>query len=142
MDIKITAENFKRITDVLVFKPNDTSVKAMRLQEELERQGELSSYYNDCYARLGKYKLRMERQVKQVRAQTELDFRTNRKKVEGIERMTDATVKACVETDPEVCAAEDLLVEITWWYNQASNYSLAMSQRLDIMRMLQREKDR
>jgi len=138
----LTADAFQKIVGVLQFNQSDTGVKSAQLFEELERQGTLSSHYKDLYARLGRYKLKVERQVKYVRGKVELEYRRGKKSVDGIAKMTDAMVKACVEVDQEVCESEDLLIEATWWYNQAANYSLAMDQRMDIMRMLQKEKDR
>lgn len=138
----LTAENFQKIVEALQFKQSDTAVKAAELFAELERQGMLAAHYKDLYARLGRYKLKVERQVKFLRGKVELEYRKGGKTVAGISKMTDATVKACVEIDEEVCESEDLLIEVTWWYNQAANYSLAMDQRMDIMRMLQKEKER
>jgi hypothetical protein len=138
----MTADTFHRIVEVLQFNQQDTAVKAAQLFDELERQGILSSHYKDLYARLGRCKLKVERQVKYVRGKVELEYRRKIKTIDGIAKMTDATVKACVEVDEEVCESEDLLIEVTWWYNQAANYAMAMDQRMDIMRMLQKEKDR
>ena len=138
----LTKEVFDKIVSALEFRKSDTSVKAANLFNELERQGELAAYYRDCYARLGRYKMRVERQVKAIRAKAELECRVGQRAIRGITKMTDATVKACVEADEEVAESEDLLVEVTWWYNQAANYALAMEQRIDIIRMLQKEKDR
>jgi len=139
---EITKAQFDTIITTLAFDRNDTTVRAVSLQDELERQGMLSARYSDLYARLGKYKLKMERQVKATRANIELEYREGARTKSNIVKMTDATIKACVESDLIVNAAEDLLIEITWWYNRAANYALAMNQRIDIMRMLQKEKSR
>lgn len=138
----MTKEQLKQITDALTFDPKDTSITAGDLSGELERHGLLSAQYNDWYARLGKAKLQTELNIKRLKAETELAYRSGVRvpSVEG--KLTEATIKALVDADKVIIEQEDLLVEIIYWYNKAANYSVAMTQRLDIIRMLQKERER
>lgn len=138
----ITAEKFKLITSGLNFNTDDAVVNGANLEEELTRHGAIAAYYYDLYSRLGKYKLKVDRQVKEVRMQVELDYRTGKRAAEGMPKITESAVKALVETDKDVRAEEDLLIEVISWYNRAANFATAMTQRIDLMRMLQKEKER
>lgn len=138
----ITLDKFKMITSALEFNRDDASVRASLLSDELERHGALAAYYYDLYSRLGKYKLKAERQVKEMRAKVELEYRTGQRTNSNIAKMTEGTIKSLVETDTDVVAEEDLLIEVVSWYNRAANFATAMTQRIDLMRMLVRERER
>ena len=44
-----------------------------------------------------------------------------------------------VETDEDVVMAEKILIEATYWYNIATNYDKAISQRMDLIRIISKD---
>lgn len=138
----VTLEKFKNITSGLAFNSDDAVVKLGNLVEELEKHGALAYYYYDLYSRLGKFKLKVERQVKETRMRVELEYRSGIRVNKSIPKITEGAIKALVETDADVIAEEDLLIEVISWYNRAANFATAMTQRIDLLRMLQKEKER
>ena len=88
--------------------------------------------------RSGRLKLLAERQVKKVRAQVELEYRSGARG-DANEKKTEASVKALVETDPDVDMAEKIEIEAVYWYNFCSNYYNAMSQRMDLIKIIHKD---
>lgn len=130
-----TREQLDAIVSALSFDERDTWVKREEIDQALESQPVLQHKYSDIWARMSRYKVRAERQVKLVRARAELDYRNGTKPIPPALKQTDATIKALVEADPEVNEAELLLADVTYYANIASNYASAMNERLDIIRM-------
>ena len=73
-----------------------------------------------------------------MRAQVELEYRSGARG-DANEKKTEASVKALVETDPDVDTAEKIEIEAVYWYNVCSNYYNAMSQRMDLIKIIHKD---
>ena len=137
MDL-LSMETLKTVFENIAFKQEDGTVVRDNLNAEVDKQGQLTMHYGFIWAQAGKLKLLAERQVKKVRAQVELEYRSG-VRGDANEKKTEASVKALVETDPDVDMAEKIEIEAVYWYNVCSNYYNAMSQRMDLIKIIHKD---
>lgn len=137
MDL-LTLETIKTIFSNVEMDRDDAIVLRDNLNAEVDKQGEMTMRYGFLWAQSGKLKLLAERQVKKVRAQVELEYRSG---VRGdiAEKKTEAGIKAMVESDVDVEMAELIEVEAVYWYNVCLNYYNAISQRMDLIRIIHKD---
>lgn len=137
MDL-LSMETLKTVFENMAFNQEDGTVVRDNLNAEVDKQGQLTMHYGFIWAQAGKLKLLAERQVKKVRAQVELEYRSG-ERGDANEKKTEASVKALVETDPDVDMAEKIEIEAVYWYNFCSNYYNAMSQRMDLIKIIHKD---
>lgn len=137
MDL-LSMETLKTVFSNMAFNQEDGTVVRDNLNAEVDKQGQLTMHYGFIWAQAGKLKLLAERQVKKVRAQVELEYRSGARG-DANEKKTEASVKALVETDPDVGMAEKIEIEAVYWYNVCSNYYNAMSQRMDLIKIIHKD---
>lgn len=137
MDL-LSMETLKTVFSNMAFNQEDGTVVRDNLNAEVDKQGQLTMHYGFIWAQAGKLKLLAERQVKKVRAQVELEYRSG-ERGDANEKKTEASVKALVETDPDVGMAEKIEIEAVYWYNVCSNYYNAMSQRMDLIKIIHKD---
>lgn len=137
MDL-LSMETLKTVFGNMAFNQEDGTVVRDNLNAEVDKQGKLTMHYGFIWAQAGKLKLLAERQVKKVRAQVELEYRSG-ERGDANEKKTEASVKALVETDPDVDMAEKIEIEAVYWYNVCSNYYNAMSQRMDLIKIIHKD---
>lgn len=137
MDL-LSMETLKTVFGNMAFNQEDGTVVRDNLNAEVDKQGKLTMHYGFIWAQAGKLKLLAERQVKKVRAQVELEYRSG-ERGDANEKKTEASVKALVETDPDVDMAEKIEIEAVYWYNFCSNYYNAMSQRMDLIKIIHKD---
>ena len=137
MDL-LSMETLKTVFENMAFNQEDGTVVRDNLNAEVDKQGKLTMHYGFIWAQAGKLKLLAERQVKKVRAQVELEYRSG-ERGDANEKKTEASVKALVETDPDVDMAEKIEIEAVYWYNVCSNYYNAMSQRMDLIKIIHKD---
>lgn len=137
MDL-LSMETLKTVFSNMAFNQDDGTVVRDNLNAEVDKQGQLTMHYGFIWAQAGKLKLLAERQVKKVRAQVELEYRSGARG-DANEKKTEASVKALVETDPDVDTAEKIEIEAVYWYNVCSNYYNAMSQRMDLIKIIHKD---
>lgn len=137
MDL-LSMETLKTVFSNMAFNQEDGTVVRDNLNAEVDKQGQLTMHYGFIWAQAGKLKLLAERQVKKVRAQVELEYRSGARG-DANEKKTEASVKALVETDPDVDTAEKIEIEAVYWYNVCSNYYNAMSQRMDLIKIIHKD---
>lgn len=134
----LSLETIKTVFSQIQFNKDDGVVVRSNFNLEVDRQGGLTIEYGYIWAQAGKMKLKAERQVKMVRAQVELEYRSGERGNPN-EKKTEASIKALVETDADVVMAEKILIEATYWYNIATNYDKAISQRMDLIRIISKD---
>lgn len=134
----LSMETLKTVFSNMAFNQEDGTVVRDNLNAEVDKQGQLTMHYGFIWAQAGKLKLLAERQVKKVRAQVELEYRSGARG-DANEKKTEASVKALVETDPDVDMAEKIEIEAVYWYNMCSNYYNAMSQRMDLIKIIHKD---
>lgn len=137
MDL-LSMETLKTVFSNMAFNQEDGTVVRDNLNAEVDKQGQLTMHYGFIWAQAGKLKLLAERQVKKVRAQVELEYRSGARG-DANEKKTEASVKALVETDPDVDMVEKIEIEAVYWYNVCSNYYNAMSQRMDLIKIIHKD---
>jgi len=137
MDL-LSFDALKTVFSNMAFNQDDGTVVRDNFNAEVDKQGQLTMHYGFIWAQAGKLKLTAERQVKKVRAQVELEYRSGARG-DANEKKTEASIKALVETDPDVDMAEKIEIEAVYWYNVCSNYYNAMSQRMDLIKIIHKD---
>ncbi len=135
----MNAEAIRALFNSLPLDPGDATVTS-DLASERSRQGELTMRYGHIWAQAGRMRQKAERQVKRVRAQVELEYRQGTRQPPV--KITEASIKAMVDSAQDVEDAEEAYAEATYWYNISANYDRAISQRMDLIRYLQQEQYR
>jgi len=134
----LSLDTLKTVFENVAFNQDDGTINRDNFNAEVDRQGQLTMHYGFIWAQAGKLKLLAERQVKKVRAQVELEYRSGARG-DANEKKTEASIKALVETDPDVDMAEKIEIEATYWYNFCNNYYNAMSQRMDLIKIIHKD---
>ncbi len=134
----LTLETIKTIFTNVEMERDDAIVSRTNLNAEVDKQGEFTMRYGFLWAQAGKLKLLAERQVKKVRAQVELEYRSGARG-DISEKKTEGTIKALVESDADVDMAELVEIEATYWYNVCLNYHNGISQRMDLIRIIHKD---
>lgn len=136
MEEGMTTDAIRTLFKSILLNPDDATVTA-DLSYERSRQGELTMRYGHVWAKAGRMRQQAERQVKRVRAQVELEYRSGKR--EPPVKITEASIKAMVDSADEVEDAEEAYAEATYWYNISANYDRAISQRMELIRYMQQE---
>ena len=134
----LTMDTLKTVFGSMKFNQEDGTVIRDNLNAEVDKQGQLTMHYGFIWSQAGKFKLLAERQVKKVRAQVELEYRAGMRGNPN-EKKTEAAIKALVDTDDDVDMAEKVEIEAVYWYNFCSNYYNAMSQRMDLIKIIHKD---